>query len=160
MQKRNAELNSDGGSALVITLVFSVVFTLLGLSVITIVNNGSSMLRRDIEMTRVYWTNESALNIACRYASLNYSMPDGMDIPIWSGSFMFSAPFVLNHYNPAFSAVSATGKVSSQLSLTDVPGPVIRKSEVSGIQLGGIIPFPHFGDSVKFAASVWSDSLK
>jgi len=157
MQKRNAKLTGDGGSALVIALVFSVVFTILGLSVITIVSNGSSLLRRDIEMTRAYWTNESALNIACRYASLKGNVPDDVNISIER----CSTQVMLNRYLLAFSAVSANGNVSSQVSLTNIPGPVIRKSGVSGIAIGsGISGDPFGGDSVKYAASVWSDFLQ
>lgn len=69
MRKLINPLANSRGSALIFALVFGVVFTILGISIFVVLGNNSLTLRKDIELQRAYWTEESDLNLACRYLS-------------------------------------------------------------------------------------------
>jgi Tfp pilus assembly protein PilX len=74
VQKSDESLNASSGSALIFALVFGVVFSIIGISVMALVSNGSRTLNRDLEIMRNYWAHESALNLACRYISFDDKM--------------------------------------------------------------------------------------
>ncbi len=67
MQKSHFFLISKGGSALIFAMVFGIVFSIIAVTAMTVIGNGSSFVNQDIQIMRNYWAHESALNIATRH---------------------------------------------------------------------------------------------
>ncbi len=95
MQKRHSQLNHCKGSALIIAVVFGAIFSILGITLLTIVSNGSRQLRREIELQRAFWANESALNLAVRAYTIHKESADGDNAFVLRGTNQMK----INGYN-------------------------------------------------------------
>ncbi len=69
MQKLNKLVNisNNSGSALVTAIVFTIIFSIVGISSISLISRGNQLHSRDIEVIKSYWANEGFIRIALRY---------------------------------------------------------------------------------------------
>ena len=93
MQKLKMILSSSG-SALIASVVFAAVFSIIGIGTVGLIANGSNMLQRNVEVIRTYWANEGAIRLALRYISL-LNDPGAINEP-----FDAMDGFPINEYTP------------------------------------------------------------
>ena len=91
------------GSTLVFALVFGIVLSIMGITVLRLIENGSNMSRRSIEVIRSYWANEGALRVAYRYITCVSVLPTTNISP-----FTTSPAITLNGYTPSVSILALT----------------------------------------------------
>lgn len=75
MQKRTL-IKSQSGSALILAVVFSATFLIVGTGTMKLISRGNQLHTRDVQVIRSYWANESALRIALRYLTRETPHPD------------------------------------------------------------------------------------
>jgi hypothetical protein len=64
-------INRQTGSALVISIVMGIIFSIAGVTILKVATRGSDMTKRDIETIKTYWANEGILRLALRAISLD-----------------------------------------------------------------------------------------
>ena len=89
------KLKNKSGSALVLAVMFSAVFIIVGTGTMKLISRGNQLHTRDVQVIRSYWANESALRIALRYLTRETPHPDN-DI----GNFNKPGFIEVNGYTP------------------------------------------------------------
>ncbi len=101
MQK-SCSLKSNCGSALVFAVVFSAVFSIVGVGTISLISGGNQLHTRDVKIIKSYWANEGAMRVALRYLTRAASHPP--TIP----DFNADSIIVINGYRPTVNIVAST----------------------------------------------------
>lgn len=69
-------IKNKSGSALVMAVMFSAVFIIIGTGTMKLISRGNQLHTRDVQVIRSYWANESALRVALRYLTRETPHPD------------------------------------------------------------------------------------
>lgn len=81
----------EKGSALLMSMVFAVAFSVIGIGTVRMIGHGRDMHAQEMEIIKSHWANESMAQIACRYLSLKNAGTGSTTLPDPSGSYSFSS---------------------------------------------------------------------
>ncbi len=128
---RIGRLKSEGGIVLVAVMVFTLILTILGFSVLSVADSEIVLTRKDINKTRAFYLAEAGVEI------LNTRLRNGIfgnieDTPLGGGSYR------IDYYsgaNPPYAIV--TGKVGPQEKKIKVEASFLAPPYEYGIYAGG-----------------------
>jgi len=137
-------LLENRGSALIMAVVFSATFLIVGTGTLKLISRGNEMFARDVKIVKSYWANEAAIQIAMRYLTRATSHPD-YDIPNFNSGGIIDIngyqPAVLIKYIPP-----SPGKHKYDITATSVVDNMNNISGISGISFNTISRYSYFED--------------
>lgn len=143
------------GSALISAVVFSVIFSIVGIGTISLISRGNQLHTRDVQVIESYWANEAMRRIALRFLT-RVTVPPQNDITGFTVTTGTRAPFEINGLSP-LTNITKNGKIYTITVSTQI-GPVTNTNSANGITFDTYAKFTWF-ETGPYGGTPWKGQI-